>query len=96
MSRKFFTILSTITSITAVTFCFSVVPASAARVNVVRNCATFNPNTGRQLRLTARGGMNNLIRYYRARSGTPMAVLLVWDRKAYRNGTIAIPIVLQL
>jgi hypothetical protein len=89
--NKFVTFISTITTITVVTFCFSVTPALAKGVKVVRNCAAFNPATGLQTRRTPKLGVHNLVKYYRARNGTPMAVLIIWDQDEYRRGAIAIP-----
>jgi hypothetical protein len=92
MFNKFVALISTVTTVTAVTFCFSVTPALANRVKVVRNCAAFNPDTGVQLRGTAPFGMFNLAGYYRARNGKRMVVLRLWDNREQRPGIVAISI----
>lgn len=89
MTNKLVTLISTVT-VTVGTFCFSVTPALANQVKVVRNCAVFNPDTGVQLRRTPNLGMANLAGYYRSKIGTNMAVIEVWDPDAQRNGLIAI------
>lgn len=88
MFKKFVTLLQ---ATTAITLCFSVTPALATKVNVVKNCAAFNPNTGIRTRRTPALGIHNFVTYYRAKNGKLMAVLIIWDQDEYRNGNVAIP-----
>lgn len=93
MFNKFVALISNatiVTAITTVSFCFSVTPTLAARVNVVRNCATFSEFNGARLRSTAPFGLTVLNKYYRSRSGQRMAVLKVWDRREQRVGFVAV------
>ncbi|WP_298917426.1 hypothetical protein [uncultured Nostoc sp.] len=92
MFNNFANLILTVTTVSVVTFGFSVTPALAKNVKVIRNCAAFSPDTGIQTRTTPKFGMHNLVGYYRSKTGIPMTVLIVWDQDVQRRGYIAIPI----
>ena len=77
-------------TVTAVTL-FSVTPASATQVRVVRNCAAYSSNTGARVRGIARFGMHTVSSYYTAVDGTRMVTLRVWVPEAGRVGFLSIP-----
>lgn len=77
-------------TVTAVTL-FSVTPASATQVKVVRNCVAYNYDTGARVNGMARFGMHTVVDYYTATDGTRMATLRVWVPELRRVGFLSIP-----